>query len=342
MHRVVRWLIASAVIFVAVAAFGALVGQAATPAQVRLSPGGTIRVEYDRGAFTVSVVVSGLSHQGRVGYDNDRDGEDDVFYESDGLGAWEMNLYYRPEVLRLQDGAPGSFTEGGQRSFQCFERSKTPGEYHLGCASLGNGAGPQGSGTLATVTLVPVANGTSPLILDMELAGPLSDDIPADVSWARVRVSEAPQTAPTPQPGATPTPRPGVQGPPSVVGGGVLGEVDPPDNDGSALGEVDPPNDGDSVDINGDGNPEGVAVDGGIDTDGDGEADGVVVGGGIDVDGDGEPDVFPNSGTGYQQSESRTWPAVLGGALAVLGATLLLGGLRLRAAANGSSVRTRS
>lgn len=89
------------------------------------------------------------------------------------LGAFELTLKYNPDVLEFQGAADTGFLTTTGRSEQCVAPMSAPdaGIVTFGCNTLGliqNGGGqhgPDGAGTLATVTFAPKAIGNSDLTL---------------------------------------------------------------------------------------------------------------------------------------------------------------------------------
>lgn len=266
---------------------------AGSPASVRVQPIAS-RIDWSDGSFSIRIKLSDLDHHGRVGYDDDDDTVPDRFVPSDGLAAFEIVLHFSPAVLRVTHAQAGSFLESTGRSAQCFQRIPRSGQFALGCATTGSAPGPQGSGTLATITLSPVGNGTSFLGLEAQLSGPLGDPIPVAVDGGIVEVSGAPESAPTPEPGG---PTDGEGSGPTVLDGGEPGDVTLPEGD------------------------LGPGATGGAD--GSASADGNSSAGGA----------YPSAGTGYQPPSTTGRPLLLGGALAAAGAALLLIGSRLAARA---------
>ncbi len=185
---------------------------AAPPTNVRVEPVAS-RVDWSDGSFSIRIELSDLDHHGTISYDDDRDTVPDREVLSDGLGAFEILFYFNPAVLQVTDVQAGDFIRSAGRSAHCFQRIPEPGQYALGCVSTGSAPGPQGTGTLATITLLPLANGTSFLGLEADLAGPLADPIPATVDGGIVEVFGVLEATPTPEPegpedGAVPGPGP--------------------------------------------------------------------------------------------------------------------------------------
>jgi hypothetical protein len=179
---------------------------------------GISSVAADQGPFTVFIELEDLSHHGTLAYDDDRDTVADRQVESTGLAAFEFTLAYDPAVLALARVAEGPGLGRTGRTFQCLPPADEPGSIAFGCLSFGSEPpGTQGTLTLASVTLRPVGPGTSPLLLEAVLAGPLgSDDVPVTVKGGLVRVTGRPAattvptsadgeaTAPTSDSGASP------------------------------------------------------------------------------------------------------------------------------------------
>ncbi len=255
------------------------------------------RLDWPDGSRSLRVRLSGLDHQGSITSDADRDTVPDSKLPSVGLGGFELVLHVDPAVARVSDFDESSFIESTGRNPLCFQHTE-PGEYALVCATTGSDDGPQGSAVLGTLTLEPVANGASFLVLEARLTGPLGDAIPVTVDGGIVQVIGAPETAPTPPPGS-PLNSGGPNSP--SFGGG---------NPGSGGGVDDPTGGADGATGNGTGPEAGPGADGD--------------GGGPDAEG------APTAGTGYQP-EPSSWPATVGGLLAAAGASLLLLSLRLRA-----------
>ena len=241
-HTVTRWvwILAAAGVLAAVSG-PALPASAQQPAHVRLQPA-TSRVQYADGTFAVTVDASEIDHHGSIGYDDDADTTPDRFVPSDGLGAFEMTLNFNPGVLEVTDVRPGDFLGTSGRAAQCFQRSAGAGDKSMACVTIGNGAGPQGSGRLATFTFRPLANGNSYLILSASLSGPLGNPIDVVVDGGIVAISGAPANAPTPGPndgsggdgvtpigGGDPTGSPDYQS--DADGDGVPAALDPNDHD---------------------------------------------------------------------------------------------------------------
>lgn len=223
-----RRLNAAALLLVATALLGiagliASRAKAQTVPNVWIDPTGQM-IDYQQDhSFTITVLLSGLEHHGVVSYDTDRDGSPDREEASNGLGAYELKLQFNPAVVKVTGMDAGDFLRSSGRSTTCLQRSTTPGEFALGCVSLGGATGPQGDGTLAVLTLEPVANGTTYLALTSGLAGPLGDTIDVTADSAIVQVVNGPNTPPPPSPPSncadcpTPTRDPGPDGTPGTA-----------------------------------------------------------------------------------------------------------------------------
>ncbi len=160
----------------------------------------------DGGAFTVYVVVQDLQHNGLITYDDNGDHTPDRSVASDGMGAFQVTIGYDPSILAVRGAEPGPDLGRSGRSFQCLPPARQPDSFSFGCVSSGAGpAGPQGTLTLASITLVPQGQGLSPLSLDAEIAGPLGDSASIVVSGGAARVTGA-VTTPTPPPQSSLTP----------------------------------------------------------------------------------------------------------------------------------------
>lgn len=279
------------------------------PAQARLEPLGS-RVAYTDRAFTVRVDLTDLEHHGQIQYDDDNDTVPDRFEPSEGMAAYEVRLHFNPAVIDVVDVEPGSFLEESGRNVQCLTQSSDPGEYAFACVSVGSNPGVQGAGLLGTITLMPVSDGTTLLGIEVGLSGPFGDPISVEAEGGAVEVFGTPKDVPTPTPFVSNQPdgpnqsggsdqpggsnQPGGSAPPGDGGPTVIGD--------GTLGDVELPT----------GNGPALS-----DTNGD-----TVI--------NSDDENFPTAGFGY---EPIGWSGALAGALAALGAALLLLGLRFAAAA---------
>jgi hypothetical protein len=188
------------------------------------------------GPFSVAVRLDGLQHEGSLGYDDDRDTVADREEASVGLGAFEFILTYDPNVLEVEDIRPGTALGTTGRSFQCLSPLQEAGKVRFGCISTGSAPpGAQGSMTLATVAMRPVAPGTSALALEANLAGPLGSDVPVAVSGGEAFVTgESPSAGTTGSYGGAGAQQPG----PAPLGPATFGS-------GSASAGVGTPSAGD-------------------------------------------------------------------------------------------------
>ena len=178
------------------------------------STDGTVRllppistVDVNDGSFGVFIVLEDLEHNGVISYDDDRDTTPDRFVESIGMAAFEFTLDFDETVVAVEDIEVGPALGESGRAFQCLPPRYEPGSIRFGCLSSGaSTSGVQGSFTLASLTLRPLGNGSSPLLLEPQLAGPLGDPIAIDVADGLVRVTgnQDPVSTPTPELVATP------------------------------------------------------------------------------------------------------------------------------------------
>lgn len=143
------------------------------------------------GTFTVFIVLEGLEHHGTLAYDDNRDSTPDREVQSDGLAAFEFTIRFDPALLQPEAASLGPDLGRTGRQFQCLQPVQERGSFSFGCISIGlEPAGPQGTLTLAAVTFQPLSAGSSPLLLEAQLAGPLgSDQVPVRVYSGAVRVT---------------------------------------------------------------------------------------------------------------------------------------------------------
>ena len=170
-----------------------------TEGTVRIQPPLTTAPAED-GPFALYIGLEDMQHEASVSG-----------AASDGLGTFEFTLLFDPAVLEIHGAEAGSLLDSTGRNFQCLQRSDEPGSFSFGCVSTGSGPGPEGTFTLAQVSFRPVKAGSSLVQLeDVDLGGPLSDDIPVNVFGASaVSVTGSPVPAPTqPGPGTTAGPAP--------------------------------------------------------------------------------------------------------------------------------------
>lgn len=160
------------------------------------------RVPADAGPFTVFVLLEDLQHVGALSYDDNRDTVPDRQVESVGLAAFEVRIQYDNRILAFVDAEEGPDLSRSGRSFDCLPPALKPDSVSFGCVSPGpEPPGPQGTMTLAAVTFQPVGTGTSPLVLEAGLTGPLgSDTVPIDIRGGVARVVGPPGPNETAQP----------------------------------------------------------------------------------------------------------------------------------------------
>ena len=197
--------LSSVLVMAAIASSGQVSGQG-MEGTVRIVPP-ISSAPLEEGRFEVYVVLENLEHQGTIYYDDDRDTVPDRGVESVGMAAFELTLEFDQAVVAVEGVEPGPDLGRTGRSFQCLPAREEPGKFSFGCLSPGERpAGLQGSLTLATVTLRPLGRGSSPLLLQAGLAGPLGDDVPVQAFGAVVRATGSlpPAATGTPTPGITP------------------------------------------------------------------------------------------------------------------------------------------
>lgn len=123
------------------------------------------------------------------------------------LGAFEFRLAYDESVLRYLEWAEGPFLGSSGRTVECLDPRLAPGSVHILCVTLGQEPpGPDGSGTLATVTFELLGPGTSPLRFEaLTLAEPDAQRIQAVSEHGLIAFDPAGVVV-TPVSIATPTP----------------------------------------------------------------------------------------------------------------------------------------
>ena len=191
------------------------------------SADGTVRllppisaVDVNDGSFSIFIVLEDLEHNGVVSYDDNRDTIPDRDVESIGMAAFEFTLGFDETIVAVEGVEVGPALAESGRAFQCLPPRREPGSFRFGCLSSGESPpGVQGSVTLASLTLRPLSNGSSALLLEPQLAGPLGDPISIDVADGLVRVTGNPDAVATPtQPlAATPTAAPPASAQPTAT-----------------------------------------------------------------------------------------------------------------------------
>lgn len=105
------------------------------------------------------------------------------------LGGFDTDLTYDPDILAFEDVTLGSFLAQSDRQFYLLGPNVDSGQVSFGAYSVGTGAGPEGSGTLAVVTFAPQALGTSGLDQqDTQLIDTSAEVVAAEVYSASVTV----------------------------------------------------------------------------------------------------------------------------------------------------------
>jgi hypothetical protein len=139
------------------------------------------------GPFEAQVVVDGVDHHFSDGTSL-----------SDGLGVFQFALHFNPSVIAVTHLEKGPFLGSTGRTTSCLSRVRPDDHsiFDFACVSQSPpDSGPQGSGTLAILTLTPVGVGASDLTLEGEMGGPLGDtgdDIPVTFSGSSVSVEGTP------------------------------------------------------------------------------------------------------------------------------------------------------
>lgn len=234
------------------------------------------------------------------------------------LGAYEFTITFDPSLLQLVSVANTDFLGSTGREVACQGPLEPPyvqaDEVRFGCASSAlEPPGPVGAGTLAKVTFRASAAGLTSLGFRlMTLTDPAVEDLCcSQTRGAVVRIvapgestSDPPPPTPTSRPGPVqPTPPTGLPTPtPSVLAPAAAAGTQPPA--------------GPSLSSTSGGQTPGAGA---------GAAAGTLAG----ATGSGQPSGdFPGAGTGPPPRSDSSWATPTGIALAVLGAALLVGGLR--------------
>jgi hypothetical protein len=267
--------------------------------EVRLVPGATV-VRAADGPFEVTVVVDGVDHHFSDG---------GASSDSEGLGVFQFALHFNPDMIAVSRMQSGPFLSSTGRGVSCLSqlRSEDRSIFDFACVSTSPPAnGPQGSGTLARLTLVPVGTGSSDLVLDGEMGGPLGstgDDIAFTAIGAGVTVTGS-SGSPL---ASTPTPLSGSQPGPGGAGLGTGNGSPGPGAGGPGL-------------ITGDGS-SGPAADGATP---EGSSAANAGGAGTLVEGP------SSSGGGTHTDQSMPWKLALASSLAAVGVLAVLGGVLYR------------
>ena len=155
------------------------------------------------------------------------------------LGAYEVLITFDSSVISVVGAVDGGFLGSTGRFVFCptpFTETISGSllRLHFGCVTSGSGAGPSGTGLLATITWAPIVDGTTTLHLEPSLATPLGDSILAGAVDGSVQVlsGPTPTSTDTNTPTSTPTPCPGGVCPtdtptatPAPISCGVAGTV---------------------------------------------------------------------------------------------------------------------
>jgi hypothetical protein len=283
--------------------------------EVRLVPGATV-VRAADGPFEVTVTVDGVDHHFSDGGPSS---------DSEGLGVFQFALHFNPDIIAVSRVQSGPFLGSTGRGVSCLSqlRPEDRSIFDFACLSTSPPAnGPQGSGSLARLTLVPVGTGSSDLVLDGEMGGPLGstgDDIAFTVIGASVTVTGS-SGSPL---GVTPTPIDGSQ--PGADGGGISTRngTATPGADGAGIstrsGTATPGADG-----------AGISTRSGTATPG---ADGATPRGSSPANAGGAGTLVEgpsSSGGGTHTDQSMPWKLALASSLAAVGVLAVLGGVLYR------------
>ncbi|HEX5479998.1 MAG TPA: carboxypeptidase regulatory-like domain-containing protein [Dehalococcoidia bacterium] len=128
------------------------------------------------------------------------------------LGAYEVEIEYDSSVVEFDSWTDGDFLGSTGKTLQCPNAvvtalNGTMKRLQAACGTLGPAAGPDGAGTLASITWRIVGPGRTDLALEPKLADPLGDPINAVAYGGGVIVDAVTGTA-TPTAAATDTPAP--------------------------------------------------------------------------------------------------------------------------------------
>lgn len=107
------------------------------------------------------------------------------------LGAFEFDLLYDESLLQFVDVSEGPFLGSSGRTVQCLEPRLSAGSVRFLCVTLGpQPPGPDGAGTIASVSFEPVRSGWSPLRFQvMTLAHPDAQQIQAVSADASIGIA---------------------------------------------------------------------------------------------------------------------------------------------------------
>lgn len=161
------------------------------------APAGTVRIvpaissiPATDAEFTAFVVVEDLEHHGLISAEGS---DPETGAPSIGLAAFEFTFHYDETVIEVAAAEVGPDVGISGRSFQCLPPNRDePGMFRFGCISTGSTSdGRQGTFTLAEVRFDIVGPGSSPLLLEAQIAGPLGDDVVLEVKGGVVRVTGA-------------------------------------------------------------------------------------------------------------------------------------------------------
>jgi hypothetical protein len=126
------------------------------------------------------------------------------------IGAFQFTLAWDPAILAPVDLALGPFLGSSGRTVLCLNPAITASSVQLTCVTLGpTPAGANGSGVLANVTVMALAEGVTPLDLqNVHVVTVEAVTIPTAVVDGSRTIAPCSGPCPTPPPTKTPTPTP--------------------------------------------------------------------------------------------------------------------------------------
>jgi hypothetical protein len=110
----------------------------------------------------------------------------------ENLGAFEFLFAFDAKLLKFVEAKEGAFLGSSGREVQCLSPRASEGLVKFTCLTLGpTPDGPSGSGVLATVTLEPLAEGTSGLELrGITITNPAATKLPITSQDSLVAVGQ--------------------------------------------------------------------------------------------------------------------------------------------------------
>jgi hypothetical protein len=127
---------------------------------------------------------------------------DIVVQDAVNLGGYLVTVTWDDNILGLVAVSNGAFLGSTGRTVVCAAPTLAAGSVTFSCNSVGLVAGPDGTGVLATLHFVTLADGTSPVdIVDAKLST-------TDLALYDITATDGSVTVATPTPTSTPTPLP--------------------------------------------------------------------------------------------------------------------------------------